>query len=95
MEEPKDDLIKEEEQKKTEPKKNKKKDEQKDELKKEEPKKDEQKEEPKDNNLVSGDENNAVGIDSSEMHENIGIVVYENPLNSETQKIEKRRGRRI
>ena len=58
-------------------------------------KKDEQKEEPKDNNLVSGDENNTVGIDSSEMHENIGIIVYENPLNSETQKIEKRRGRRI
>lgn len=90
-EEPKDDLIKEEEQKK-----NEKKDEQKEELKKEEPKKEEpKKEEPKDNNLVSGDENNTVGIDSSEMHENIGIIVYENPLNSETQKIEKRRGRRI
>jgi hypothetical protein len=91
-EEPKDDLIKEEEQKK-----NEKKDEQKkEEPKKDEPKKDEpKKEEPKDNNLVSGDENNTVGIDSSEMHENIGIIVYENPLNSETQKIEKRRGRRI
>jgi len=89
-EEPKDDLIKEEEQKKNE-KKDEQKEEQNEEPKKEEPKKEEQ----KDNNLVSGDENNTVGIDSSEMHENIGIIVYENPLNSETQKIEKRRGRRI
>ena len=91
-EEPKDDLIKEEEQKK-----NEKKDEQKEEQneKKDEQKEEPKKEEPKDNNLVSGDENNTVGIDSSEMHENIGIIVYENPLNSETQKIEKRRGRRI
>jgi hypothetical protein len=49
-------------------------------------------------NQPSSNENCEIGVDSTAVGENIGISVYENPLNSETHKKtetgDKRRGRR-